>query len=89
MISKTRMLSLVRECRWRDVRAAISGNCGLIGFRDRKGRNWLHLCCGVDIRKRKVKAADSVGTAEILLKAGLEINQEAFSEGKWKANTYA
>ena len=79
------MLSLVQEFRWRDVKEAIGENPGLIGFRDQKGRNWLHLCCGVNIKKRRVEAADSIKTAEILLKAGLDINQEAFSEGEWKA----
>ena len=79
------MLSLVRELEWRDVKGAIGENPGLIGFRDKKGRNWLHLCCGVNIKKRRVKAADSIRTVEVLLKAGLDINQEAFSEGKWKA----
>ena len=85
MISKTRMLSLVQEFTWRDVKGAIGENPELIGFRDKKGRNWLHLCCGVNIKKRKVKVADSIRTAEILLKAGLDINEGAFSEGKWKA----
>jgi len=79
------MLSLVRECRWKDVSAAMAGNSALIAFRDEKGRNWLHLCCGVDIRKRKVKATDSIRTADVLLNAGLGIDAGAFSEGKWKA----
>lgn len=85
MISKTRMLPLVKELKWRDVKAALDGNPGLIGFRDKKGRNWLHLCCGVNIKKRNANAADSIRTAEILLKAGLDINEGAFTEGKWKA----
>jgi ankyrin repeat protein len=79
------MLSLVQELKWRDVKAAIGENPGLIGFRDKKGRNWLHLCCNVNIKKRRMKPADSIGTAEVLLEAGLDINQGAFSEGKWKA----
>jgi hypothetical protein len=79
------MLSLVKEFRWREVKAAIVENPELIGFRDKKGRNWLHLCCSVDIRKRREKAADSIRTAEVLLEAGLGINHEAFSEGEWKA----
>jgi uncharacterized protein len=85
LISKTRMLSLVQEFSWRDVKEAMGENPGLVGFRDKKGQNWLHLCCGVNIKKRKVRVADSIRTAEVLLKAGLNINQEAFSEGKWKA----
>lgn len=75
MISKTRMLSLVREFRWTDVREAIGENPELIGFRDKKGRNWLHLCCGVNIKKRRLKAGDSIKTAEVLLNAGFDINQ--------------
>jgi ankyrin repeat protein len=85
LISKTRMLSLVQEFRWRDVEGAIDENPGLTGIRDKKGRNWLHLSCGVNIKKRRLQATDSIKTAEILLKAGLDINQEAFSEGEWKA----
>ena len=85
MISKTRMLSLVQEFRWRDVKEAIDENPGLIGFRDKKGRNGLHLCCGVNIKKRRLKAADSIKTAEVLMEAGLDINEGAFSEGEWKA----
>ena len=79
------MLALVQELKWRDVKGAIAENPGLIGFRDKKGRNWLHLCCGVNIKKRRMKPADSISTAEILLNGGLDINQGAFSEGKWKA----
>lgn len=85
MVFKTRMLSLVQEFRWRDVKEAIDETPALIGFRDKKGRNWLHLCCGVNIKKRRAKAADSIKTAEVLLAAGLDINQGAFSEGEWKA----
>lgn len=85
MTSKTRMLPLVQEFSWREVKEAIGENPALIGFRDDKGRNWLHLCCGVNIKQRRAEAADSIGTAEVLLEAGLDINQEAFSEGEWKA----
>ena len=85
LISKTRMLSLVQECRWKDIEAAVRENPGLIGHRDKKGRTWLHLCCGLDVRKRRVKAADSIRTAETLLQAGLNINLGAFTEGRWNA----
>jgi len=79
------MLSLVKACRWREIETAVRENPRLIEYRDKKGRNWLHLCCGVDVRKRRVKARDSIRTAEILLRAGLDINHGAFSEGRWKA----
>ncbi len=48
MISKTRMLALIRELRWKDVEAGLVENPALLDFRDDRGRNWLHLCCSVN-----------------------------------------
>ncbi len=85
MISKTRMIALVRAFQWRDVKAGLAENPSLLEYRDERGRNWLHLCCSVNPKPKKLKPADSVKTAGFLLSAGLDINQEAFSEGDWKA----
>ena len=60
-------------------------NPDLLSIRDDRGRNWLHLCCGVNPKRAKLRAAHSVKTAEVLLRRGLDINQEAFCEGDWKA----
>ena len=35
--------------------------------------------------KRKLRLADGVKTAQVLLDAGLDVNREAFREGRWKA----
>ena len=43
MTSKTAMLELVKDFRWRDVRAALESNPDLLPVRDPKGRNWLHI----------------------------------------------
>ena len=85
MVSKTKMISLVKEFRWKEVDEAIAENPDLLAARDERGRNWLHLCCGVNLKNAKSKGADSVKTAEVLIPRGLDINQEAFSEGDWKA----
>lgn len=85
LISKTAMLSLVRSFRWAEMDRAIAGHPGLLTVRDRRGRNWLHICCSVEPNPAKLKAADSVRAADILLRRGLDINREAFSEGNWKA----
>lgn len=86
MVSKTRMTSLVKEFRSRDVDEALADSPDLLLVRDERGRNWLHLCCGVNLKNGKLKRAnDSVKTAEVLLRRGLDINQEAFTEGNWKA----
>ena len=85
IVSKTRLLDLVRDFRWMDVDASLRENPLLVAFRDQKGRNWLHHCCGVNIRKRGAKPAKSIRTAEVLLDAGIDINQPSSTEGTWKA----
>jgi hypothetical protein len=85
VISKTRLSLLVREFRWKEVDEALAERPDLLSVRDERGRNWLHLCCGVKPKGAKPKAADGVKTAEVLLKRGLDINREAFSEDAWKA----
>ncbi len=85
MASKTRMLSLVKAFRWREVEVGLRENPALIEFRDPQGRNWLHLCCSVNLRKRDAEPVESMRTAEVLLEAGIDINEPAFTEGAWKA----
>jgi ankyrin repeat protein len=85
MVSKTKLNSLVREFRWKETDEALAENPALISVRDERGRNWLHLCCGVNLKGGKLKASDSIKTAEVLLRRGLDINGEAFTEGAWKA----
>ena len=85
MVSKTKLTALVKEFRWKETDEALAENPALLSVRDERGRNWLHLCCGVNLKSGKLKAADSIKTAEVLLRCGLDINQEAFTEGAWKA----
>ena len=85
MLSKTRLLSWVRGFRWKDIEAGLRENPALVAFRDPKGRNWLHLCCGVNVTQLRRKAADSIRTAEILVESGLGIDEPAVTQGTWKA----
>jgi uncharacterized protein len=85
VISKTKLGELVKTFRWKEVDAALAEKTDLLAVRDDRGRNWLHLCCGVNPKRAKLKAEDSVKTAEVLLRRGIDINQEAFTEGEWKA----
>jgi hypothetical protein len=87
MISKTSMLKRVRGWDWKGVAAGLDEKPELIDFRDEKGRNWLHLCCMVKPEHRKRPVRDSVRTAEVLIDAGLDVNQEAFRQKEWKATT--
>ena len=85
MISKTRMLAIVKALDAKGVAQALRESPELLKYRDEKGRNWLHLCCGIDIKGDQRKAAESIKIADDLMKAGIAINQEAFSEAEWKA----
>ena len=69
MVSKTRMLDWVKGFEWQDVERGLDESPELIGFRDNKGRNWLHLCCGVNAAKTKQKPTDSIRTADVLARA--------------------
>ena len=83
MISKTAMLALVKGFRAAEVDKALKENPKLKDVRDKRGRNWLHICCGQKLAKGKEK--DSIKTAEVLLKHGFGTSAHAFTEGDWKA----
>lgn len=82
MASKTRLRESVRAFRWREVGDALDEAPALIGIRDDRGRNWLHLCCA---SRLKGDPADSIRTADLLLDRGFGLDEPAFTEGKWKA----
>jgi ankyrin repeat protein len=79
------MLSMVRALDAAGAIGSLRESPELIDYRDERGRNWLHICCGVDIKGNDKKASESIKIAEALLEAGIPIDREAFVEGKWKA----
>jgi len=86
MISKTALTELVKRFAWKDVARGLDDNPKLLAHRDERGRNWLHLCCGVDVRAHKELApADGVKLASLLLERGIDIDAPAFIEGTWRA----
>ena len=85
MASRTQVLESVKSLRWRDVEAGLAVTPKLIANRDERGRNFLHICRSVNVKEKKLSPADSIRTADVLLSAGIGINQEAFREGNWKA----
>ena len=84
-VSKTKLLTLIKDLDWRSVKAALEENPDLLEYRGDKGENLLHLCCGIDIEKRGLSTPDSIRTAGVLLDASLDVNREAFTEREWKA----
>lgn len=85
MTSRTQVLALIKDLLWKDVGGALADQPNLLAYRDDRGRNFLHLCCGVNVKQRRLPLDRSVRTAEVLLNAGIDVNQEAFREGNWKA----
>lgn len=81
MVSKTRMIALVRSHDAKGVDEALAANTALRAYRDERGRNWLHLCC---MAKPKNGSATSIRTAKVLLR-DYDVNEPAFVEGTWKA----
>lgn len=75
----------MKDLKWKEIAQGLSENPVLLSVRDDRGRNWLHLACAVKIKERGLRVSDSIKTAEVLLKAGLDINQEAFQEPDFKA----
>lgn len=82
MASKTSLRESVRAHRWADVAAQLDLRPDLLDARDERGRGWLHLAC---IAPAKGDPADSIRTADLLLKRGLGIDDAAFTEGEWRA----
>jgi uncharacterized protein len=85
VISKTRLLPLVKDLKWKEVSRGLSENPALLSYRDERGRNWLHIACAVKVHERGLRVTDSIKMAEILLDAGLAINQGAFQEPDFDA----
>ena len=86
MVSKTRLLSLVRKFKWKEARRGLDETPDLIKYRDDRGRNFLHLCCMVNVKGNdQLKAKDSVKLAGLLIERGLDPSEEAFRRGSWKA----
>ena len=85
MVSKTRMLDWVRAFAAAQVDAGLTESPDLLTVRDERGRNWLHVCCGVDIKGEPAAAEASVETARVLLAHGLPLDGAAFTEGAWQA----
>jgi uncharacterized protein len=81
MVSKTRMIELVRGHQAPAVGRALAEHRALLAYRDERGRNWLHLCC---MAKPANGSGPSIRTAALLLRH-YDVNGPAFIEGNWKA----
>lgn len=74
MVSKTKMLSLIKTFNWQEAQSGFEKTPDLIKYRDDKGRNFLHLCCATNIKNNQLKAKDSIKLAAFLLEQGCDPN---------------
>jgi uncharacterized protein len=81
-VSKSAMTKLVRSHDGPGIAAALAESPELTSWRDERGRGWLHLCC---MAKPSDSGADSIIAADVLLDAGFDIDEAAFTEGDWRA----
>jgi ankyrin repeat protein len=84
MTSKTRMLELVKGFDWVAVEQALAETPALLAVRDERGRTWLHIACARP-PKSEAETAASIKTVDVLIAAGLDISDAAFTEEEWRA----
>jgi uncharacterized protein len=83
MVSKTSMLPLVRAFDWKAVDAGLRESPQLVKHRDDRGRNWLHICGATALDGRDPRP--SIRTADVLVARGIDVQDHAFTEGRWRA----
>jgi len=83
-VSKTRLLALVKAFDADAVAAALAQTSALLGVRDERGRTCLHVACATP-PKTEAAVAASIRTADVLIAAGLDISDAAFTEDAWRA----
>ena len=83
--SKTRLTACVKAFDTDAVVAGLKSHPDLLHHADERGRNWLHLCAGIDAHKRGLDPTDAIPLAAALLDLGIDVNAAAFTEGTWRA----
>jgi ankyrin repeat protein len=83
-ISRTWLVERVRAHDWAEVERGITAAPSLLHWRDERGRGLLHLCC-IAPPKSAADVEASIKTADVLIAAGLDISEAAFTEDQWRA----
>jgi ankyrin repeat protein len=85
-VSRTWLVERVRAHDWAEAQRGISGAPAVLQWRDERGRSLLHLCCMAP-PKSAAEVEASIKTAGVLIAAGLDISEAAFTEddGRWRA----
>ena len=84
-MTPSRLRDLVRTWKTAAVGEVLRAQPDLLGHRDPRGRNWLHLACMVEPGPPERPAEAGIATASVLLDFGLGLDEPAFCEGAWRA----
>ena len=84
LVSRTRLVERVKAHDWAEVEHGVRAAPQLLAWRDERGRSLLHICCATPPKSPKQIEA-SIKTADVLIAAGLDISEAAFTEGDWRA----
>ena len=57
----------------------------LATFRDPHGRSWLSLRCSINLAKQHIDPLHSIEVADLLLAAGLPLDEPVLVRGTWEA----
>ena len=86
MVSRTSLTAAIRRFDVAAVSSGLAERPQLIGHRDDRGRNWLHLTASISLPDHpELDQEAGIELAERLIDLGLPINGPAFSEGSWQA----
>jgi hypothetical protein len=83
-ISRTALLERVKAFDVDGVRRGVAASPGLLAWRDERGRSFLHIVCATP-PKTPAQTAASIAIADVLIAAGLDISEAAFTEDEWRA----
>ncbi len=83
-VSRTWLVERVKAHDWAEVERGVREAPQILAWRDERGRSLLHICCATPPRPPNGVEA-SVKTADVLIAAGLDISEAAFTEEDWRA----
>ena len=82
-VSKTSLVEAIKGFDWKAVDAGLTQRPDLLGHREERDKNWLHVLCSTPLKGRRPAA--SIKTADVLLAHGIDLHAHAFTEANWKA----
>ena len=85
MASKTSMTHYIKRMLTSSAASDLTALPALATFRDPHGRSWLKLKCSINLAKQHIDPLHSIEMADLLLAAGLPLDEPVLVQGTWEA----